>query len=168
MKKRTRKNRKHKSAHRYDSARSIPKVVFLFVFLFLAATILALTGFWVLNSRDAAERPPTSSSASVQTGFQQLKGRWQRSDSDYVIEIRGIDSSGRMEASYFNPRSIHVARAEASRQGALVKVSIELRDEGYPGSTYDLTYDESRGALYGKYYQAAIKETFDVVFVKAS
>jgi hypothetical protein len=73
-----------------------------------------------------------------------------------------------MEASYFNPRSIHVARAEASRQGASVKVAIELRDEGYPGSTYDLIYDENSGVLRGRYYQAALKETFDVVFVKAS
>lgn len=164
MRQQTRKNRKRNLASRPTPRRNIRKVVFLSA----AAAILVVTGFWFLKSRNSGVPAPTSSSAGIQTGFQQLKGRWHRSDADYVIDIKDVDGNGRMEASYFNPRSIRVARAEASRQGDSLKVAIELRDVGYPGSTYDLTYDGSSGVLRGKYYQAVLKENFDVVFVKGS
>ena len=44
-----------------------------------------------------------------------------------------------MAAGYFNPKSIHVAQAEASREGNAVKVFIELRDVNYP--RFDLHAD---------------------------
>ena len=165
MKKQTRAERKRNSALRHEHQRSIRKTAFL---LFLAAAVLAVAGFWSFSPKRTDAQPPTLSSAGAQTGFQQLKGRWLRADGEYVIDIKGVDDSGRLDALYFNPRSIHVARAEASRQGAAVKVAIELRDEGYPGSTYDLTYDTSSGELRGNYYHAGLKQNFDVVFVKAS
>ena len=97
-------------------------------------------------------------------GFQVLKGRWQRPDGGYVIEIKNIDRVGKMEAAYFNPRPIHVAKANAARDGNTTKVFIELRDVNYPGSTYNLTYDPKNDQLKGVYFQAALKQTFDVVF----
>lgn len=160
MKKPTRQDRKGKSAAGHSSRGNGRRIIFLLA----VAGVLLVAGVGYLKSRNAGNQ---SASSPTQTGFQQLKGRWRRSDAAYVIDIKGVDGSGRIEASYFNPRSIHVARAEASQQGASLRVAIELRDEGYPGSTYDLTYDESSGVLRGKYYQAAIKETFDVVFVRS-
>jgi hypothetical protein len=71
-----------------------------------------------------------------------------------------------MEAAYLNPRPIHVARAEASKNGSATRVFIELRDINYPGSTYDLTYDPVDDRLKGIYFQAAIEQTFDVYFVR--
>ena len=48
----------------------------------------------------------------------------------------------------------------------VLQVFIELRDEGYPGSTYTLTYDAQRDALSGIYFQAALEQSFEVVFVR--
>ncbi len=159
MKKQTGKDRKHKSVPSHG-----PKLNIRMLLLLLLVGAVVVTGVWYLKSRDSGAQAPAS--AVVQTDFQLLRGRWRRSDSDYVLVIKRIDDSGRMDAAYVNPRSIRVNKAEASRQGDFLKVSIELRDEGYPGSTYELTYDQKGGVLRGKYYQAAIKETFDVVFVK--
>ena len=97
-------------------------------------------------------------------GFQVLKGRWQRPDGGYVIEIKNIDRVGKMEAAYFNPRPIHVAKANAARDGNTTKIFIELRDVNYPGSTYNLTYDPKSDQLKGTYFQAVLKQTFEVVF----
>jgi len=36
----------------------------------------------------------------------------------------------------------------------------------YPGSTYTLTYDPRRDQLEGVYFQAAMQQRFDVVFVR--
>ena len=47
-----------------------------------------------------------------------------------------------------------------------MKVFLELRDVHYPGSTYTLTYDPARDQLQGVYYQAALQQRFDVVFVR--
>jgi hypothetical protein len=99
-------------------------------------------------------------------GFQVLKGRWQRPDGGYVIEIKKIDQRGKLEAAYFNPKPIHVAKAEAARDGNTTKVYIELRDVNYPGSTYNLTYDPRSDQLKGTYFQAALNQTFEVEFVR--
>jgi hypothetical protein len=71
-----------------------------------------------------------------------------------------------LEASYFNPRPINVSMAKASAFKDHIKVEIELRDTGYPGSTYTLLYDPDKDALLGFYYQAVQKQNFDVVFVR--
>lgn len=106
--------------------------------------------------------PPTAT-ASVEA-FDQLKGRWQRADGDYVIEIRGIAPDGKLNAGYFNPQPINVAKATASPEGANVKVFIELRDVNYPGSTYTLLYAPGKDRLVGTYFQAVAGETYDVFF----
>ena len=95
-----------------------------------------------------------------------LKGKWLRPDGGYVVEVRSVDDRGKMEASYSNPRPIHVAKAEASQDGPATKVFIELRDVNYPGSTYNLTYDPQSDQLKGIYYQAALQQQFEVFFVR--
>jgi hypothetical protein len=71
-----------------------------------------------------------------------------------------------MDAAYLNPRPINVSKAQATREGATVRVFVELRAPNYPGSTYTLTYDSKRDELYGVYYQAVEGRTFDVVFAR--
>jgi hypothetical protein len=100
-------------------------------------------------------------------GVQALRGRWLRPDGGYILDIRDIDASGKIEAVYLNPRPIHVARAEATDDGAALKVSVELRAPGYPGSTYTLRYEPTRDQLEGIYFQAALQQSFNVVFVRA-
>ena len=99
-------------------------------------------------------------------GFQQLVGRWQRADGGYVLEITAVDSGGRLAASYFNPKPIHVAQAVASHQGATTTVFVELRDVNYPGSSYALVHKPERDALEGTYFQALEQQRFEVAFTR--
>jgi len=104
--------------------------------------------------------------ATPNPGFEKLTGKWQRPDGGYVLEIRSVDPSGKMDAGYFNPRPINVAKAEATQEGAVTKVSIGLRDVNYPGSTYILAYAPESDQLVGTYYQAALQQRFEVVFAR--
>jgi len=47
-----------------------------------------------------------------------------------------------------------------------VKLFIKLQDKGDPGSTYTLYYYPEKDALAGFYYQAAIGQTFEVIFLR--
>jgi uncharacterized protein (DUF2147 family) len=99
-------------------------------------------------------------------GFDALKGRWLRPDGGYILEIKAVDSAGKIDAAYFNPKLINVAKAEATRDGSTVKVFVELRAPNYPGSTYTLTYDREHDQLRGIYFQAVEQQSFDVGFVR--
>jgi hypothetical protein len=103
---------------------------------------------------------------SVESGFRALSGRWLRPDGGYILDIRDVDARGKIDAVYLNPRPIPVARAEATRDSSTLKIFVELRAPGYPGSTYTLTHDPKRDQLTGIYFQAALQQRFDVVFVR--
>ena len=104
--------------------------------------------------------------AEAKADWQKLHGKWTRPDGGYILDIRKVDDSGKMDAGYFNPKSIHVAKAEATRVGGILRVFIELRDVNYPGSTYTLTYDPGSDQLKGIYFQALQKQSYEVVFVR--
>ena len=104
--------------------------------------------------------------AAADSGFGAVNGRWLRLDGGYVLEIRAVDAGGTIDAAYFNPQPIHVARAEATRDGSTLKVFVELQAPNYPGSTYSLTYDPGRDQLAGTYFQAVLQQRFDVAFVR--
>jgi hypothetical protein len=95
-----------------------------------------------------------------------LKGRWRRPDGGYVIDVKDVEATGKMDAAYFNPQPIRVSKAEVIREGGATTVFIELRDTGYPGCTYKLTYDPQTDQLKGVYFQAAIQQNFEVVFFR--
>ena len=152
-----------------------PKSRGLAVVLLVVAVFITL-GIWWWKSKSTdispAAKPIIEANAANQTGaeskpeFSKLKGRWRWSDGGYILEIKRIADNGAMDAAYFNPKSIHVARAEASRDGEATKVFIELRDVNYPGSTYTLTYDPGSDQLKGIYYQAVEQQRFEVNFVR--
>lgn len=98
--------------------------------------------------------------------FTFLKGRWRRPDGGYVIDIKNVDATGTVDAAYFNPNPIHVSKAEAALKGGVTTLFIELRDTGYPGCTYTLSYDPQADRLSGTYYQAAIGQNFNVLFLR--
>jgi hypothetical protein len=108
----------------------------------------------------------TAPADSAESGVRVLKGRWLRPDGGYILDIRDVDSRGKIDAAYLNPRPIPVARAEATHDSSTLNVFVELRAPGYPGSTYTLTYDPQRDQLAGIYFQAALQQRFDVVFVR--
>ena len=101
-----------------------------------------------------------------QADFSVLVGEWTRTDGGYVIRVRGINPDGSVEAGYFNPKEINIAEAKVSEWKGMSKLFIKLQDEGYPGSTYTLYYYAEKDALAGFYYQAAMQQTFEVIFVR--
>jgi hypothetical protein len=117
------------------------------------------------NPLSASNAP--SAQPAIASERQRLVGRWIRPDGGYVLEIKGLAGEAQIEASYYNPNPIHVSRAEVSDLGSTTKVFVELNDINYPGSTYTLTYDARQDQLAGVYFQAALQQTFDVVFVRA-
>jgi len=140
-----------------------------------AAVLLVTLAAWRKPPAPAANEPAhapgpsnESSNAAAATpatsDFQKLRGKWLRPDGGYVIEIKAAAAEGRLDASYFNPRSIHVAQAQARAEGGTLKVFLELRDVNYPGSTYALTYVPQRDLLAGVYYQAVEKRSYEVYF----
>ena len=102
--------------------------------------------------------------ASTPEAYAVLVGEWVRADGGYVLAVSGVAADGKATASYFNPRPINVARAEAKLEGALVGLFVELRDVNYPGSTYTLGYDTATDQLKGIYYQAAQGAQYEVEF----
>lgn len=129
----------------------------------IAAVILlfAKQNFFRTGSGDLA-----STTSSDKFDFQSLIGDWVRPDGGYVIKIRHVDKSGRVDAGYFNPRPINVSRAFASTETGRLNLFIELQGKGYPGSTYTLIYNEENETLVGIYYQAALGQSFDVAFFR--
>src|SRR5262245_17271342 len=106
--------------------------------------------------------------ASAQSGdLAVLLGNWVRPDGGYTITIRGVDTAGKLQASYANPSPLPFSKAEVSREGKTVKLFFELRAAGYNGSTYRLTYDATVDRLVGVYHQAVQGKDYDVVFQRA-
>jgi len=124
-----------------------------------------------LDSTDRAETTPDrredpGRTEISQAGIRALGGKWGRTDGDYTIEVRKVNPDGRIEAAYFNPRPIRVSQATASQEAGATRVFIELRDTGYPGCTYRLSYNPQSDCLEGIYYQAALQQQYDVIFVR--
>jgi hypothetical protein len=142
------------------------------LFVSIAAVVVLAAAAYVYWSGRTPALPgqKTAGSPAAATmpkvDLQQLVGEWVRPDGGYVLSIRRIAPDGRAEAAYLNPRPINVSRAEASAAGDTAKLFIELRDAGYPGSTYELVYDPRSDLLAGVYFQAAVGQRFDVVFVR--
>ncbi len=128
-------------------------------------------GAAVLALRDP--EPPAAPVASAPVArsegkpdAQRLVGNWVRPDGGYVLSVRTVNPAGQVEAAYFNPDPIHVSRASTSPVANTMKLFVELQGKGYPGCTYDLTYDPNDDTLEGVYFQAQIQQRFDVVFLR--
>ena len=111
----------------------------------------------------ATARVPAVTVADAST----LAGRWVRADHPYVLEIVFTDEGEGIEAAYYNPRPINVSIAEFREVDGTLEVLVELRDEGYPGSTYTLRYDPADDVLRGVYFQATLRQSYEVTFVRS-
>ena len=105
--------------------------------------------------------------AQADAAFATLPGRWVRPDGGYVINIKRVDASGKLDAAYANPNPLPFSRAEATLEGKAIKLFFEIRAGGYNGSTYTLTYDPAADVLKGVYFQAVAQQKFDVYFTRA-
>lgn len=146
--------------------------------MMLGVVLVVAIGMWIqMRQHPQAPMPAVTSPADIkmsnaaptvaasQPAYQKLKGRWCRPDGGYIIEIKSVnDVSGKLDAAYFNPQPIPVSKAMASRDGADIRVFIELRGANYPGSTYTLVLDPAADQLKGIYFQAAMQQQFEVAF----
>jgi hypothetical protein len=105
-------------------------------------------------------------SQSVQADNQKLLGRWVRPDGGYILVIKNVRFDGSMEAHYLNPNPINVSDARVITESGKINIFVELRDVGYPGSNYLLTYDKDTDRLVGVYYHAILKQKFDIYFLR--
>ena len=130
------------------------------------ATLILLVVWLLLSWSASAESGKNGRPKPAQTDYERIAGKWLRTDGGYVLELSVVKSEGKLKAAYFNPRPINVAKAEWRSVDNRIQVFVELRDVNYPGSTYTLIYDPEHDRLNGYYYQAVMKGTFDVVFVR--
>ena len=133
----------------------------------LALTLGVSAGHAIAQGMASPAVEAETPAAESESGYDRLLGLWVRPDGGYMIAIRGIDSSGRLDAAYANPDQLPFAKAEASREGQTIKVFLELRAGGYNGSTYNLTYDAANDILKGVYYQAVARQKHDIYFERA-
>jgi hypothetical protein len=135
--------------------------------------VAALLGCASCQKESAEKTKAAPASAAVPTKaaalpepVQKFFGKWVRSDGGYVLEIRGGDLSGVLDAGYFNPKSIHVSRAIWMQGPAGFQVVVELNDVGYPGATYVLSHDSKSDRLVGQYNQPSMQQSFEIDFVR--
>jgi hypothetical protein len=112
----------------------------------------------------APAETPTPAPAAVDLGS--LVGDWLREDGGYQLKLTRDASGEKLNATYLNPRPINVSYCTATNDGGSMKVRVELNDTGYPGCVYSLVHDRANDRLLGTYYQAAMGETYEVMFVR--
>jgi hypothetical protein len=130
--------------------------------------MMKIAAFWLSTAALTASLIPLPAQAQVDSGFSALPGRWVRPDGGYVINIRRADVDGKLDADYANPNPLPFSRAEATRDGKIIRLFFELRAGGYNGSTYTLTYDPANDVLRGVYFQAVAQQKFDIHFTRAT
>ena len=142
----------------------------------VTVAVLSVVIIWRMNASDSAESALPSSSdsqspspavaISAPVHMQKLVGRWLRTDSPYIIEIREVSPDGTLRAEYYNPRPINVSAAKVEEKDGALEVFVELHDAGYPGSNYTLDYNPRNDVLEGTYFQATMRQSFDVTFMR--
>src|SRR6476659_2646874 len=70
---------------------------------------------------------PSAGQSSAEPAFDRRLGRWVRLQGGYVITIRAVDTDGKLDASYANPRPLPFHTAVASKDGNVLKLFFELR-----------------------------------------
>ena len=128
------------------------------------ALVLCAIGHAGAQGPAPASKPPAV--AADRAGLEVLKGAWVRPDGGYVIVIKSVGAAGELDAMYYNPNPLPFAKAQARRDGQLLRAEFELRAGGYAGSTYTQGYDSATDRLKGIYYQAVARQTFEVIFVR--
>jgi hypothetical protein len=142
----------------------------------VVAVVACVLLIWRMDASDSTESASSDVSnkesmllekaISESVNVRKLVGRWLRTDSPYVIEIREVSPDGTLRAAYYNPQPINVSAAKVENKNGILQVFVELHDTGYPGSNYSLNYNPENDVLEGTYFQATLQQKFDVVFIR--
>jgi uncharacterized protein (DUF2147 family) len=139
----------------------------LMVAVFLLAALTAYM-FWPSTETTPAENnivsAPAASSVAPAADKEKLVGRWQRTDGGYIIELKNPTSEGLIETGYFNPNPINVGKSSWQNKDGRLLVMVELQDQNYPGSLYNLEYQPHVDKLTGTYFQAVERVSYKVEF----
>lgn len=135
------------------------------------ASLLVLLTLGACHSAEEARSsssaaPPGAQAAPPLAEPSRLVGQWKRTDSDYVIAVDEARADGRLAARYLNPRPINVSRAQWLRSGPRLQLMVEMQDQGYPGSNYELDYDAAHDTLFGTYHHLGLHQDFQVSFYR--
>jgi hypothetical protein len=136
------------------------KKLYIAITSVIALAIILLIVFLTNSSKDTV----TSERKSVDKSL--LVGDWIRTDGSYLIKINNVNEDGTLEAQYFNPKPINVESAKWEEYHGNLKITIVLRDQNYPGSTYSINYLPDGDFLAGEYFQAVERSTFYVEFAR--
>jgi hypothetical protein len=141
--------------------------------LIAAAILLAALAayiFWPSAETTPAESnttpAPVANSPTPAADKEKLVGRWQRTDGGYIIELKNPTPAGLIEAGYFNPNPIHVGKSAWQSKDGRLMVLVELQDQNYPGSLYNLEYQSPVDKLTGTYFQAVERVSYNVEFTR--
>ncbi|MCH6575080.1 MAG: hypothetical protein IH795_07740, partial [Bacteroidetes bacterium] len=113
-----------------------------------AAAIILVVVLIILFTNTTGD---TLQSSRKSADIKLLVGDWVRTDASYLIKIIKVNEDGTLEAQYFNPKPINVGSATWEERHGSLTITVELRDENYPGSTYTLSYLPDRDAFAGDY-----------------
>lgn len=116
----------------------------------------------------AETKSPVKAESAVQltAAFEKIKGKWARTDGDYVLEFKKLMDNNVLDVAYYNPNPIHVGKARMYEERGFTKVFVELQDVNYPGSRYTLILDADKNRLVGNYFQATQQMDYEVSFDK--
>ena len=129
-------------------------------------TVVSMKDDWKRIFAFDADADTDKPDAEILPDFHKLIGNWVRPDGGYVLDIRSVNTDGKIEMAYLNPRTINVSKAQAYNKAGKTELFIELQDQGYPGNYYTLTFDEQTDELVGIYHHLGIQQNFDVFFIR--
>lgn len=135
--------------------------------------LISCIGLWLQfgykDDKPKAELKDTSPTAEKnRIPAEKLLGKWVRKNGGYVLEVSKILENNQVKAAYFNPqKKINVSKSDYSYEDKTLVLFVELNDAGYPGSYYKLKYFAEKDELYGSYFQATQKLTYEVNFAKS-
>ena len=112
--------------------------------IFLAAALF-ISASSCLRAQEKA--PPVYLGPYLQASAAQFTGEWTRSDGTYKLQV--VEEEGALKAKYLNPKPINVESTTVNKAESGLVMRIVLRDEGYPGSIYDLEYIPQYRVLVG-------------------
>jgi hypothetical protein len=125
------------------------------------------TPAFVLNDGQLQSSATTTNAAlGTAPDVSSVLGNWLREDGGYQLRLTRDSDGEKLRAAYFNPQPINVSFASATNDSGTLKLRVELQDLNYPGCVYTLVHDRSNDRLLGTYFQAALNETFEVIFVR--
>lgn len=144
------------------------RILIIFAVILMAA--FATFKFWPSVETTSAENnttpAPAVSSPMPAADKEKLVGRWQRTDGGYIIELKNPTPEGLIEAGYFNPNPINVGKSAWQNKDGRLMVLVELQDQNYPGSLYNLEYQSHVDKLTGTYFQAVERVSYNVEFTR--